>query len=686
MKNDTSNIIDLDSLLNQKEEVVVEGVNTAYVVDVDWTEILDEWSYKCPKGYPTVVDGQFTEYEEVKILNEILVQRGFAKMALPEAMPKANKPAPKRSVAELKPKAFATWWNGDMKAATKRTKFFELIPIVQALQPDQPVTIQSILSTISTHSELDWGDLEFIIKPLKKLLKAKDTVSYLNNYYFAGKSEESPIPKTGGMVSVFNNRPIDSFIWNRIESFYKLVDQAKSEKGNENKVFTADVILFWGVDNPFNPEIQEKIKKAVDNPERVSGNESVVKLGRGQYMACVSLKAGHGRMGKITAYMKNFVQLSPDELDNTMTEGFFSDLGSTVLDKLKSVANAIGGKIAKAWNSIKEFFTSLVMDAKEGRTEAVAEANNISTDLSEFLEIIQDADPGFNLDETLQERDEELITCDLCMQNKIKSMAAFMNKFLAGTALNEFEAKIKELSTQPGFVYKFEKLDPKIAKVKGATQFTKQVVNRIEKAKVLPQAADSKKVKCAPLNLKLKRSELKNIFFINANQNAITAITNMLNHAFPKGATKPAKAMEAFLKLAVDLSAQSVFGKSGNLPLVKFTGIATPQQLGTKQDYITKSLGANKQYASQLSKQKLPVIGLKVTPSTGSSKSESPYYYSVVLYTLYAIDANEAGEVSPQSFTYAEIAFKANSGSKFTFVAEADAVAPGSKVVKTFAE
>ena len=391
-------------------------------------------------------------------------------------------------------------------------------------------------------------------------------------------------------------------------------------------------------------------------------------------------------MGKITTYMKNFVQLSPDEIDDVIPEGFFGDLGSAIVDKLKSVANAIGGKIAEAWNSIKEFFTNLVTDAKEGRTEAVADANGISTDLSEFLEIIQDADPTFNLDETLQEGDDELITCNLCMQNKVKSMATFMNKFLAGTALNEFEVKIKELSTQPGFVYKFEKLDVKIAKVKGVTQFTKQVVDKIGKAKVLPQAAGSKKIKCTPLNLKLKRSELKNIFFINANQNAITAITNMLNHAFPKGATKPAKAMEAFLKLAVDLSAQSVFGKSGNLPLVKFTGIATPQQLGTKQDYVSKALNINKQYANQLSKQKLPVIGLKITPSTGSSKSESPYYYSVVLYTLYAIDANEAGEVSPQSFSYAEIAFKANSGSKFTFVAEADAVALGSKVVKAFAE
>ena len=42
-------------------------------------EILLEWSYRLPKGYPTIVDGVFTEYEEVKILNEIMEEKGFGK-------------------------------------------------------------------------------------------------------------------------------------------------------------------------------------------------------------------------------------------------------------------------------------------------------------------------------------------------------------------------------------------------------------------------------------------------------------------------------------------------------------------------------------------------------------------------------------------------------------------------------
>jgi len=89
MKKDTSNIIDLDSLFeNNKQhmQTVNEGVEVASEVEsVDFDEVLSEWSYRCPKGYPTVVDGVFTERAEVLILNEILAERGFNTIKLPEA-------------------------------------------------------------------------------------------------------------------------------------------------------------------------------------------------------------------------------------------------------------------------------------------------------------------------------------------------------------------------------------------------------------------------------------------------------------------------------------------------------------------------------------------------------------------------------------------------------------------------
>lgn len=41
-------------------------------------DILLEWSYRLPKGYPTMVDGQFTDAEELRILNEVLAQYGYS--------------------------------------------------------------------------------------------------------------------------------------------------------------------------------------------------------------------------------------------------------------------------------------------------------------------------------------------------------------------------------------------------------------------------------------------------------------------------------------------------------------------------------------------------------------------------------------------------------------------------------
>jgi hypothetical protein len=78
MKRDTSNesIIDLDLYFKtRKPSEIVTEVKDFNKQLIDWDEVLLEWSYRLPKGYPTVVDGVFTDAEEVKILNEILQER-----------------------------------------------------------------------------------------------------------------------------------------------------------------------------------------------------------------------------------------------------------------------------------------------------------------------------------------------------------------------------------------------------------------------------------------------------------------------------------------------------------------------------------------------------------------------------------------------------------------------------------
>lgn len=40
-------------------------------------EILLEWSYRLPKGYPTIVNGRFVDSKEIAILNQILEEMGL---------------------------------------------------------------------------------------------------------------------------------------------------------------------------------------------------------------------------------------------------------------------------------------------------------------------------------------------------------------------------------------------------------------------------------------------------------------------------------------------------------------------------------------------------------------------------------------------------------------------------------
>jgi len=85
--------INLDDLLKDDNKgKQPQEQEEAPAVKINWNEVFTEWCYKIPKGYPTIVDGVFTEYEEVKILNVILEEKFGESIPLPEkALPKIPK-------------------------------------------------------------------------------------------------------------------------------------------------------------------------------------------------------------------------------------------------------------------------------------------------------------------------------------------------------------------------------------------------------------------------------------------------------------------------------------------------------------------------------------------------------------------------------------------------------------------
>jgi hypothetical protein len=52
-------------------------------MEINYEEILTEWCYRLPKGFPTIVDGKFGDDEEIIILNEILQERGMQPLQVP---------------------------------------------------------------------------------------------------------------------------------------------------------------------------------------------------------------------------------------------------------------------------------------------------------------------------------------------------------------------------------------------------------------------------------------------------------------------------------------------------------------------------------------------------------------------------------------------------------------------------
>ena len=58
--------------------------------NINWDDIIAEWSYRLPKGFPTMKNGKFTIKSELKVLQEVLAENGI------NEMPDLTKKAPTR--------------------------------------------------------------------------------------------------------------------------------------------------------------------------------------------------------------------------------------------------------------------------------------------------------------------------------------------------------------------------------------------------------------------------------------------------------------------------------------------------------------------------------------------------------------------------------------------------------------
>ena len=618
--------------------------------NINFDEILTDWSYKLPKGFPTIVNGKFTKRAEVIILNQLLEEKGLRTLPLPEA--DKNKPA------KIMPK-FVSWYKTVDKSTI--TSFLETAPIVESLIKGR-VTIQNIISTVKNNPAMDWSpEVMRVIASMEKagVLADEASLDYLNNSYLMGEEAASPISQQTGIniKSLNNGTPISSFIHGKVRRFYDLVNaNAEDEK---NKVFTADVIVFWNIENPFAEDIQQLIANSIKNPT-IEG-ESLVKLGTSGYMACVSLKANKGRLGKLTAWTSKY-SVNENIVDNLKTAIQNSSLFKFLYGKYKKV---------------QEFFDSLYNRLKS----KVTVDNPDVKSYEEGWNALEELENLINTETSLAESSDDRIQCTTCHRKQINKIQSFVESALKGNALDEFRSRMEEYEDGNLLRTRYRNVDLDKLDSNGGRSALQKTMNRILKATTPGKESSSK---CSPLYennepLTFSRAEFKNLIFNNGNALSLNLIQKIIQDTLRQidlGSIEQKK--DSLLRLTTDLSTEALFGKSAGLPLVKYTGTSM-YELGTKEKYSkNKREQLGKLFSEGSAASEFPVIAIRVEPSKGKGKvGEAPYYFNITMYTLDDIETESGKTITPKEIKYIQIGFKCNSGSNFAFVVEADSSVDG---------
>jgi len=622
--------------------------------DIDFDEILTNWSYKLPKGFPTIIDGKFTKRAEVIILNQLLEEKGLRTLPLPEA--DNDEPA------KVEPK-FVSWYKTVDKSTI--TSLLETAPIVESLIKGR-VTIENLISTVKNNPAMDWSpDILRVIDSMEEagVLADEASLDYLNNSYLMGKEASSPISQqTGNNIKSLNGgTPISSFIHGKVRGFYDLINaNTKSEK---NKVFTADVIVFWNVENPFDSKIQQAIVASIKNPK--IEQTSLVNLGDGRYMACVSLKANEGRIGKLTAWTSKY----------KMNENLLASLKNTFMQ------SSFGKALVAGYQKVQEIFNGIYNKLKS----KITVDNPDVVSYEEGWSALEELEDLINTDKSLVEGNDDKIQCTTCHRKQVQKIQGFVESALNGTALDEFKSGMKKY--EDGNLLRTRYRNVNLDKLNDNTGRTalQETMKRILEASTQGKESSSK---CSPLYednepLIFSRAEFKNLIFNNGNALSLNLIQRIIQDTIKQiDLNKVKETKDSLLRLTTSLSTEALFGKSAGLPLVKYTGTSM-YQLGTKEDYSkNKREQLGRLFSQGKEASQFPMIAIRVEPSKGKGKvGEAPYYFNITMYTLDDIETESGKVIDPKEIKYIQIGFKCNSGSNFAFVVEADTSVDGKKLL-----
>ena len=577
-------------------------------------------------------------------------------------------------------------WNQLSGPSSKsfKTKVFESIPLLYAVSKKSNPNASDLITLLSKNYDWDESAKAWLLKVLKKIEGDKAAFDKFKNVVVAGTID----PNAPSLKDLYGGTPVDSFIHANITKFYAKL-KSVSKYNEKSKQFTADVVLFWGpgkVQDAFQGDLLKGMEPDAD---------SLVKLKDGKtIMACVSLKALEGRVGKITAYMVGKFGQGVEE--NAVSEGVM-DLFRGAVTKVKDVSSAGVKKIKEYVTS----FTKWVKETKDELTNVFSTSNvNVANAQVESKKIVEDANEVLaEFDKEISEHfnrsgkpiteasEDEPIQISSCFKDKILSWYSKFDNDVKNynKVFDEFEKSVSEYSSKNFFRINFKALSQEENKFKQEFKRIESIINKIKTAKVKPDST-GKKQKCLLLldgtkPLKFSRREIKNILMSNANFVAIQMLNNMVNEYLKKTNKSNTKdAIQNLIKFATEINAEAVFGAAIDVPLIKYDGKVIVKY-GSRNTY--ESNHTKKMVEFFNSARTIPIIGLKISP-VQSKSSDVSSYYSITLYCLSDYKGSDSSKPKDVDFMYNQIAFKCNSGSEFTFVVESDNVVTGESVSRVF--
>jgi hypothetical protein len=577
------------------------------------------------------------------------------------------------------------------KSLSNKTKVFETIPLIYAVSKTDDLTADDMITLLNQPFDWDTAGKDWLMNVLKKIRRDEKAFDTFKKIVVAGTID----PGAPSLKELYNSQPVSGFIHNNITKFYAKL-KSVSKYNEKSKTFTADVVLFWGpveVKEVFQGDVLKGMK-----PD----SESLIKLKDGKsIMACVSLKALEGRVGKVTAFFVDKfgdqTELSNEAIINAIDEGVL-DMFKNAVSKVKDVSSDV---VKKAKEYLTDF-TEWVKDAKDEITDVFSTSNeNVSDAQVEAKEITEDADEVLSaFDEEIVEHfnrsgkpiteasDDEPIHVSLCFQTK---MLAWYSKFennkkRYNTVFTDFQKTVNEYATKNFFRLKFESLSEKNTDFKNEMSRIEKMMKRVKNAKPKTGTTTSKKQKCALIfegskPLQFTRKELKNILMSNANFVAIGMLQKMIEDYLKVSNKKNTKeAIQNLVKFATQINAEAIFGGAIDVPLIKYNGKVIIKY-GSRDKYEDKHSTNMVNYFN--SAKTIPIIGLRIVPSKGKT-GEISTYYAITIYCLSDYKGTTGSKPKDSDFTYNVIAFKCNSGSDFTFAVEADSTADGNFVTKAF--